>query len=64
MSVFNGYKDVLVRKDGDVFKVDGLSPKGHEFVNENFSFAGDVAKAAIGFVVSQAIGAGLSVEVR
>ena len=37
MSVINGYRDVLIRKAGDVFMVDGLSPAGHAWVNNNIS---------------------------
>lgn len=66
MSVFNGFKDVLVRKDGDRFLVDGLSPAGFAYIEENLA---NVTTAAIhpvyiGEFVSQLINNKLAVEVR
>lgn len=64
MSVFNGYKDVLVRKDGEVFKVDGLSPLGFAWIETNIAFTASFHKSEAGSLVGRIAHAGLSVEVR
>ena len=63
MSVFNGYKDVLVRRMGNAYKVDGLSPAGHAFVNDSFAYSAVVSPEYVGEVVSEIVRAGYTVEV-
>ena len=65
MSIYNGFRDVLIRKDGEVFKVDGLSPAGFAWVDNNVSCAYvGIYPEYIGPMVSKIVSGGLSVEIR
>jgi len=65
MSVFTGYKDILIRKVGEVYYIDGLSPEGHKWVDNNIACAyTGVYPEYIGPMVTKIVSGGLSVEIR